>query len=600
MAGFFVDNGYKAHFDFTRAATATRFSSTAGNTPSTCSPAPTCRGPRGLHLRHRPHGSAAALGLGHHQCRWHDYTRRASSSVGREYRERGIPCDVLWLDIGHMDGYRVFTWDQERFPDAAEAPDARCSEHGFRRGHDRRPGREDRAGLRRCSRKARATEPVLQDRSRRSCTSGRSGRGAPCSPTFARAKRAPVGASSSREHVALGVAGIWNDMNEPATGDVEPFAMRFDRDGENHPHERFHNQYALADGAWRRTRGCSRSADRAPLHSQPRGLRRHPALRRAVARRQLLDVGAPRDEHADGARHGHLGPALRRRRHPRLRRRARRRSSPRAGSQYGALTPFCRCHNKIGDADQYPWSFGPGVEAIAPRALELRYRLLPYLYTAFVARARAARRSSARWSSISRTTQGPSGSTTSSCSGARCSLRPCCSAVRESDTSICPRATGSVGTTARAIPVEVFISRRLRSIESRCTFERTRSCPCSTACLRAPAACSPRSWSFTGSSGALTARDLACSTKTTARRTPTERALTSRRGSQPSSAPARLRSQPRLAAEDFPEFRRRALRLVLHGAVARTAWLDGRALTLEGDSILFENRGEPFELRAEV
>ena len=30
-----------------------------------------------------------------------------------------IPCDVLYLDIDHMDGYRVFTWDSERFPDPA-------------------------------------------------------------------------------------------------------------------------------------------------------------------------------------------------------------------------------------------------------------------------------------------------------------------------------------------------------------------------------------------------------------------------------------------------------------------------------------------------
>ena len=31
-----------------------------------------------------------------------------------------MPCDSLWLDIEYMDGYRVFTWDRDRFPD----PDA--------------------------------------------------------------------------------------------------------------------------------------------------------------------------------------------------------------------------------------------------------------------------------------------------------------------------------------------------------------------------------------------------------------------------------------------------------------------------------------------
>jgi alpha-glucosidase len=52
--------------------------------------------------------------------------------------------------------------------------------------------------------------------------------------------------------------------------------------------------------------------------------------------------------------------------------------------QYGAMTPFCRCHNEAGERDQYPWSFGPGVEKRSRAALELRYRLLPYIYSAFM------------------------------------------------------------------------------------------------------------------------------------------------------------------------------------------------------------------------
>ena len=52
--------------------------------------------------------------------------------------------------------------------------------------------------------------------------------------------------------------------------------------------------------------------------------------------------------------------------------------------QYGAMTPFCRCHNEAGERDQYPWSFGPGVEKRSRAALELRYRLLPYIYSTFM------------------------------------------------------------------------------------------------------------------------------------------------------------------------------------------------------------------------
>jgi alpha-glucosidase len=52
--------------------------------------------------------------------------------------------------------------------------------------------------------------------------------------------------------------------------------------------------------------------------------------------------------------------------------------------QYGVLTPFCRNHSMIGNVDQYAWAFGDLVQDIVREALRLRYRLLPYIYTAFV------------------------------------------------------------------------------------------------------------------------------------------------------------------------------------------------------------------------
>jgi alpha-glucosidase len=49
----------------------------------------------------------------------------------------------------------------------------------------------------------------------------------------------------------------------------------------------------------------------------------------------------------------------------------------------GALLPFARAHSEKGSPRREPWSFGPEVEATCRRALETRYRLLPYLYTLF-------------------------------------------------------------------------------------------------------------------------------------------------------------------------------------------------------------------------
>ncbi len=48
---------------------------------------------------------------------FHDYTEEEILDIGRGYRERQIPCDVLWLDIGYMDRFRVFSWDTSKFPD---------------------------------------------------------------------------------------------------------------------------------------------------------------------------------------------------------------------------------------------------------------------------------------------------------------------------------------------------------------------------------------------------------------------------------------------------------------------------------------------------
>ena len=44
-------------------------------------------------------------------------------------------------------------------------------------------------------------------------------------------------------HVGSGLAGIWNDMNEPSTGNILPDQMRFDHG--RYSHERYRNQYAL-------------------------------------------------------------------------------------------------------------------------------------------------------------------------------------------------------------------------------------------------------------------------------------------------------------------------------------------------------------------
>jgi alpha-glucosidase len=50
--------------------------------------------------------------------------------------------------------------------------------------------------------------------------------------------------------------------------------------------------------------------------------------------------------------------------------------------QVGAFYPFMRTHTADGTPDQEPWSYGTVHEQINRSAIELRYRLLPYIYNA--------------------------------------------------------------------------------------------------------------------------------------------------------------------------------------------------------------------------
>ena len=59
----------------------------------------------------------ALWALGNQQCRYSYMSADEVRDVARNFREHDIPCDTpLYLDIDYMDGYRVFTWNEESFP----------------------------------------------------------------------------------------------------------------------------------------------------------------------------------------------------------------------------------------------------------------------------------------------------------------------------------------------------------------------------------------------------------------------------------------------------------------------------------------------------
>jgi alpha-glucosidase len=387
IAGFFLDNGWPAEFDFRGDdALFVRFSGGAYSEYVFAGPEFSSVLEAYTFVTGRPL-LPPLWSLGHHQCRWHDYTHEELLEVGERYRELGIPCDALWLDIGHMDGHRVFTFHPQRFPDPG-ATFAALSERGFRTVTIVDPGVKIEPGFSVFD--AGVEEDVFTKTQGRTLYEGIVWPGRTAFPDFVQERGRAFWSELVRRHAVLGVDGIWNDMNEPATGPIEPFAMRFDRDGANDPHERWHNQYALlmalatSEGLARArpgerpfvlTRAAFAGIQRVAAQWLGDAASNFEHLRMGVA--MALGFGVSGQPFVGGDIPGFTGVA----------------DAELAARwfAYAALTPFCRCHHEMGSGEHYPWSFGPEVVAIARDALSLRYRLLPYLYTAFrVAHERGA------------------------------------------------------------------------------------------------------------------------------------------------------------------------------------------------------------------
>lgn len=316
--------------------------------------------------------------LGYHQSRWFPYTQATFEALGARHRELGIPCDALWLDIDYMDGYRVFTWDTDSFPDASTML-KRLSDKGFRVITIIDPGIKYEPGYRIFD--DAAARDVLAKTEGGEVYVGEAWPDDTAFPDFATDEARTWWGGLNADHVNSGLAGIWNDMNEPSTGEVSPYGMFFDRG--RIEHARYHNEYALlmamgtANGlltampelrTFILTRAGSAGIQRYAAHwlGDSQSSWNHLWLSMPMAAGFGLS-GQPFVGADIGGFQGAPASELFLR-----------------WIQYGALTPFCRNHCADTSPDQYVWSFGTEIEEHARAAIRLRYRLMPYLYASFV------------------------------------------------------------------------------------------------------------------------------------------------------------------------------------------------------------------------
>lgn len=318
--------------------------------------------------------------LGYQQCRYSYYPDKEVLNVARTFREKHIPCDVIYLDIHYMDQYKLFTWNNKEFPDP-EAFVRALLDMNFQVVVIIDPGVKVEVGYHAYeSGKQQDLFVKLPDGT---YYSGDVWPGTCHFPDFTLAETRKWWGEQFASLAKMGIKGYWNDMNEPVTwGKKLPDFIEFDFDGFGATHRKAHNVYgmqmarATAEGVKKwlpNTRAFILS--RAGYSGSQRFAASWTGDNSASDDHMLLGVRLMLNMGLAGLSFtgvdigGFVGEA-----NPQLFTR---------WMQIGAFSPLFRGHTMINSRDSEPWSYGEEAEEISRNFIKLRYRLMPYLYTAF-------------------------------------------------------------------------------------------------------------------------------------------------------------------------------------------------------------------------
>lgn len=323
--------------------------------------------------------------LGYQQCRWSYEPEARVREVAATFRKRDLPCDLLWLDIDYMDGFRIFTFDPVRFPDP-DRLNADLHAQGFHTVWMIDPGVKADPGFA-VYRSGTATKAWITT-AEGSDYQGKVWPGACVFPDFTAPEVRRWWAGLYAPFLKTGIDGVWNDMNEPAVFDTPDWTMPEDnrhRGGGGlpaGPHRQYHNVYGMLMATATREGLLAANPDRRPFvltRANFLGGQRVAATWTGdnVSREADLRLSIPMSLNLGLSGQPFSGPDLGGF------------AEDATGELFarwaavGAFFPFCRGHAAKGTKDKEPWAFGPEVERTARLALQRRYRLLPYLYTAF-------------------------------------------------------------------------------------------------------------------------------------------------------------------------------------------------------------------------
>ena len=335
-------------------------------------------------LTGKPHEMPALWTLGYHQCKWSYYPESNVKEVTKKFRDLKIPCDAIYLDIDYMEGFRCFTWSKEYFPNPKRMV-KELADDGFKTIVIIDPGIKIdmdysvfREGLEKDYFCKRADGPYMK---------GKVWPGECYFPDFTNPEVREWWSNLFQELVEdIGVKGVWNDMNEPAVMDVPgktfPDDVRHDYDGNQCSHRKAHNVYGM-----QMARATYQGLKKFSYPKRPFVITRaaysgtqrytsswtgdniatwdHLTIANLQAQRMCMSGFSFIGSDIGGFAEQPNGELYAR------------------WIQLGIFHPFCRTHSSGDHGDQEPWAFGTTITDVVRKFIEIRYQLLPYLYTAF-------------------------------------------------------------------------------------------------------------------------------------------------------------------------------------------------------------------------
>jgi len=318
--------------------------------------------------------------LGYHQSRWGYLTQEDIEEVASNLRRHDIPCDSIHFDIDYMQDYKVFTWNKDRYHGNPKAFLSSLADRGFKPVVINDPGVKKEAGY-----------PIYDEAVEKGyfakTPEGETyyntvWPGEAAYPDFGNPEVAHWWGEQQTFLLDLGVRGIWNDMNEPASfhGPL-PDDVQFSDGVRKTTHAEIHNVYGhfMAKATYE---GLKRLDGRRPFV----------ITRACYAGTQKYSTAWTGDNHSIWA---HLQMAI-----PQLCNLGLS-GMPFVGTDLGGFgsdttpellvrwvqvacfSPLFRNHSAMGTRRQEPWQFGCDVLNIYRKYVKLRYQWLPYFYDLF-------------------------------------------------------------------------------------------------------------------------------------------------------------------------------------------------------------------------